>query len=63
MLVLARWENEVIRIGHDIRIVVTRAESGRAWLGIDAPKEIPVHREEVYNRIHNGTAEAGEQGG
>ena len=51
MLVLTRKVGEAIRIGDEIRIVVHRLSDKRVRLGIQAPKEVPVHREEVSNRI------------
>ena len=52
MLVLARRKHEVIRIGDDIRIIVADILGGKVSIGIDAPKDTPVHREEVYKTIH-----------
>ena len=54
MLVLARDVGESIRIGDDIIIQVVASSSGKLRLGITAPKDIPVHREEVYEAIKNG---------
>ena len=54
MLVLARDAGESIRIGDDIIIQVVTSSSGKLRLGITAPKDIPVHREEVYAAIKNG---------
>lgn len=55
MLVLVRRPDEAIRIGDDVRIVVMeiRGRNGQLYvrLGIDAPKEVPVHREEVWEDI------------
>jgi len=51
MLVLTRKCDESIRIGNNIIIKVLETSSGHTKLGITAPKEIPVHREEVYLRI------------
>lgn len=51
MLILSRKVNEVIQIRDDIRIVVIRIESDKVQIGIDAPKEVPVHRSEVYFAI------------
>jgi len=48
MLVLARAENETIRIGDDIEIVVVSIRGNRVRLGIKAPKSIPIDRQEVY---------------
>ena len=54
MLVLARDVGESIRIGDDIIIQVVTSSSGKLRLGVIAPKDIPVHREEVYEAIKNG---------
>jgi carbon storage regulator len=51
MLVLTRKCDESIRIGNNIVLKVLETSSGYVKLGITAPKEIPVHREEVYERI------------
>jgi len=51
MLVLTRSLGEAIRIGEGIRIKILQIENGQVKLGIDAPKDISVHREEVYQRI------------
>jgi len=51
MLVLTRKLGEVIKIGDKIKIVVVSVEGGGVKLGIEAPPEIPVHREEVYQKI------------
>ena len=51
MLVLSRKKNERIMIGDDITIVVVEVRGDKVRLGIEAPKEIPVHRREVYDAI------------
>ncbi len=51
MLVLARRENEAVVIGGGIRIRVIEVKGGQVRLGIDAPREVPVHREEIARRI------------
>ena len=53
MLVLTRKQGERIIIGEggDISIVVVELRSDRVKIGINAPKEIPVHREEVWLQI------------
>lgn len=48
MLVLSRERDEVIMIGDDIEVCVVDIRGGKIRLGITAPKEIPVHRKEVY---------------
>jgi carbon storage regulator len=51
-LVLSRKKDEVIRIGDDISVMVIEIQgSDKVRLLIDAPKDIPVHREEVYQAI------------
>lgn len=54
MLLLTRREDQVIRIGPDIKITVIAIMGRKVRIGIDAPKEIEVHREEVYAKIHGG---------
>jgi len=51
MLVLSRKHGESIRIGHYITITVVEAGGGRVRLGIDAPRDVPVHREEIYWKL------------
>lgn len=51
MLVLTRKLEEVIRVGDTVKITVLEVRSGQVKLGIEAPPEVPVHREEVYARI------------
>jgi carbon storage regulator len=52
MLVLSRMVNEVIVIGDGIRVTVVDIRGDKVRLGIEAPREVTVHREEVYNAIH-----------
>ncbi len=54
MLVLSRRVGEIINIGDDIKIVVAFIEGNQVKLCIEAPKEIPVHRNEVYEAIKSG---------
>lgn len=56
-LALKRKVGQKIRIGDDIEIFVQQAEGGQCTLGIEAPRNIPVHREEVYQRIQRGEAQ------
>jgi carbon storage regulator len=58
MLVLSRKKNESIVINNDITVTVVEIRGDKVRLGIVAPKEIPVHRQEVYDAIH-GKAETG----
>ena len=52
MLVLSRKKNESIVINNDITITVIEIRGDKVRLGIVAPKEVPVHRQEVYEAIH-----------
>ena len=51
MLVLSRKKNESIVINDEITIVVVEIRGDKVRLGVEAPKEIPVHRREVYEAI------------
>ena len=52
MLVLSRKKNESIVINNDVIITVIEIRGDKVRLGIVAPKEVAVHREEVYQAIH-----------
>lgn len=53
MLVLSRKKNESIIINDDITIVVVEIRGDKVRLGIEAPKNVSVHRNEVYDKINN----------
>jgi carbon storage regulator len=57
MLVLSRKKNESIVINNDITVTVVEIRGDKVRLGIVAPKEVPVHRQEVYDAIHGKNAE------
>ena len=59
MLVLSRKKNESIVINNDITIVVVEIRGDKVRLGVEAPKEIPVHRREVFDAIHRQELFAG----
>ena len=56
MLVLSRKKNESIVINNDITVTVVEIRGDKVRLGIVAPKEVPVHRQEVYDAIHGKEA-------
>ena len=58
MLVLSRKKNESIVINNDITIVVVDIRGDKVRLGVDAPKEVPVHRQEVFDLIKQNEAAA-----
>ena len=51
MLVLSRQRDESIMIGDDVEIIIVDVRGDKVRLGITAPKEIPVHRREIYDAI------------
>ena len=61
MLVLSRKKNESIVINNDITIVVVEIRGDKVRLGVEAPKEVPVHRREVYDAIRRNEAADGEK--
>ena len=58
MLVLSRQKDETIIIGDDIEITVVDIRGDKVRLGVSAPKEISVHRKEVYDAIRRENREA-----
>ena len=58
MLVLSRQRDETIMIGDEIEITVVDIRGDKVRLGINAPKEIAVHRKEVYDAIRRENREA-----
>lgn len=60
MLVLSRKKNESIIINDDITIVVVEIRGDKVRLGIEAPKEVPVHRREVFDAIRRSEQAAKE---
>lgn len=52
MLVLSRKKNESIVINNDVIVTVVEIRGDKVRLGIVAPKEVPVHRQEVFDAIH-----------
>jgi carbon storage regulator len=51
MLVLTRRVGETIRIGDDISVRVVEIQRGQVRFAIDAPRKVPVHREEIYQQV------------
>lgn len=51
MLVLSRSVGETLHIGDDITVTVLDVEGNQVRIGIDAPKDVPVHREEIYQLV------------
>ena len=58
MLVLTRKVHQSIIIGDDVEVVVLEVRGEQVRLGIRAPKEVAVHRKEIYEQIHEENVEA-----
>ena len=58
MLVLTRKLDESIVIGNDIVIKVVSIAGNQVHLGISAPREVPIYRQEVYEQVESGNREA-----
>ena len=58
MLVLTRRPGETIRIGTDVTVTVLEVRGDQIRIGIDAPRSVKVHREEVFQEIERTNAEA-----
>ena len=51
MLILTRKANKTLTVGNDVTVTILGVKGNQVRIGVNAPKEVPVHREEVYNRI------------
>jgi carbon storage regulator len=57
MLILTRRAGEALMIGDDITVTVLSVKGSQVRLGISAPKDVPVHREEIYKRLQQDKAD------
>ena len=53
MLILTRRVGETLVIGDDVTVTVLGVRGNQVRLGVNAPKDVAVHREEIYQRIQN----------
>ena len=51
MLILARRVNEALMVGDEVTVTVLGVKGGQVRIGINAPRDVGVHREEIYERI------------
>jgi carbon storage regulator len=60
MLILTRRVNETVMIGDDVTVTVLSINNNQVRLGVNAPRHVPVHREEIYEKIRQqGEAASG----
>ena len=66
MLILTRRVGETLMIGNDVTVTVLGVKGNQVRLGVKAPRDVPVHRAEIYERIQQervgATTELAEQG-
>ena len=62
MLVLSRKLNQAIMVGENVRIVIVAVDRDQVKLGIEAPREIAVHRSEVFDEIQRANRAAAAAG-
>ena len=63
MLVLSRKPGQLIRIGSDVEVMVLGVQGDRVRVGLTAPAEVSIHRQEVFDRMaRNGGTDAARQG-
>ncbi|TDQ39524.1 carbon storage regulator CsrA [Thiopseudomonas denitrificans] len=53
MLILTRRVGETLMVGDDVTVTVLGVKGNQVRIGVDAPKDVAVHREEIYQRIQN----------
>ena len=58
MLVLTRRHGESVRIGPDVRVTVVASNGGQVRIAIDAPEEVGIFREEIFERVASANVEA-----
>jgi carbon storage regulator len=60
MLVLTRKLNEKIRVGDDIIVTIIQIDKGSVKIGFEAPENVAIYRDEVYEKIQNEGRNAGD---
>jgi len=63
MLILTRRVGETLMIGDEVTVTVLGVKGNQVRIGINAPKNVAVHREEIYQRIKNGNESDSTHGG
>ena len=62
MLILTRRTGETVMIGNEVTLTVLGVKGHMVRIGINAPKSVPVHREEIYERIRREKEQGGDEG-
>jgi len=61
MLILTRRVGETLMVGDDVTVTVLGVKGNQVRIGVNAPKDVSVHREEIYQRIQREKAKEHEQ--
>ena len=61
MLILTRKVGETLMIGDEIEVTILSLKGNQVRIGVNAPKDVPVHREEIYDRIKREQAGTGNE--
>lgn len=61
MLILTRRVGETLMVGDEVTVTVLGVKGNQVRIGVNAPKDVAVHREEIYQRIQREKSEAGHE--